>query len=292
MRAAGGKAAWIALATPLLSLLPRGARADDELATCSTVTERTADEILLPLSDDPNDPPGVTIVEGETPCIAGPVDPKGILRPHIVDRDEPALALVTVAREGGVPAVHVRTRPGRWLQVRLEAIVGPANLLTFDRVIRAPDWQELPEPILGHARWVLTDWQFHEPLPLRVVPRPRPPYEIRSTEMGLTALAGARRLPLGGFDAPLRASGYAPFPRMVPSAGFALQFMMRRWRYASLFFSLNGGYSQQFSLDGWFASDSKGAVDGPPQLNLGGAWLLFGASLGAYTNRPGGILSL
>jgi hypothetical protein len=61
----------------------------------------------------------------------------------------------------------------------------------------------------------------------------------------------------------------------------------------SLFFSLNGGYSQQLGLSGWFSGPSaQNAVEGPPHLNLGGTWVLCGVAIGAQTTRRGGILSL
>lgn len=61
----------------------------------------------------------------------------------------------------------------------------------------------------------------------------------------------------------------------------------------SLFFSLNGGYSQQLGISGWFSGPSaQNAVEAPPHLNLGGTWVLVGMAIGGDTTRPGGILSL
>jgi len=130
----------------------------------------------------------------------------------------------------------VRTRRGQWLSAHIDAIVGPANLPTLVGVLREPrDGPDLRMPLPKHDRWLLSHWWLQEARPIRLRPRPPPRSppspEHRFGDMGITALAGTRRLALGGFDAPLRASGYAPFPRMLPSFGIAAQLAIKRWRF-------------------------------------------------------------
>jgi hypothetical protein len=50
-------------------------------------------------------------------------------------------------------------------------------------------------------------------------------------EVSLEALVGARRLSVGAFDAPLRASGYGALPRTFVGGGFAIDFSVARWRF-------------------------------------------------------------
>jgi hypothetical protein len=228
----------------------------------------------------------------------------------------------------------------------------------------------------------------------RPAPVPPPSLADRTFEVGLDALGGVRALSLGAFDGPLRASGYAPFPRAFPSAGGGGHVVLGRWRFGlwfqyawgrarrgsggvdadllefrfaggydfvrwrgftgfvlggigegtfdidahgpgwtylastaanlggnrisrsngeltlqtgfqqivplsradagmSLFFSLNGGYTQQLGISGWFSGpSSRSTVEGPPHLNLGGTWVLFGVAIGGDTTRPVGILAL
>jgi hypothetical protein len=57
------------------------------------------------------------------------------------------------------------------------------------------------------------------------------PLEDRWGQASLEALAGVRRLGVSAFDAPLRASGYAPLPRSYVGGGFALGFALSRWRF-------------------------------------------------------------
>jgi hypothetical protein len=221
-----------ATAIAAATLFSRSARADDELSACTTQSARTPDEIVVQLSDNPNDPPGVTIVVGETLCLAGALDRDGKLRPHLAEGDESTLVLVRLSPDGTVSKLHVRTPPDQWFQVRVAAILGPANLVSpYFRTggsgradIRADS---------GARAWLLSDWVFREPH--RYSPPPPPPMpspEPRTMEFGITTLAGVRRSPLGGFDAPLRASGYEPFARMLPSVGGALQLAWKRWRFA------------------------------------------------------------
>ncbi|HEX8791309.1 MAG TPA: hypothetical protein VF765_10205 [Polyangiaceae bacterium] len=50
-------------------------------------------------------------------------------------------------------------------------------------------------------------------------------------EFSLEGLVGGRRLSVGAFDAPLRASGYGMLPRTFMGGGFALDFSIARWRF-------------------------------------------------------------
>jgi hypothetical protein len=375
------------------------ARADD-MTTCVTRSVRPASEILVPVSDDSGAPPGVTIDPGETLCLAGSVDPDGRFRPHLVDpvRGEPAVVFLDLMhRHGGTRLLVKSSLRGR-LAFRAATIVGPQQLaspLGHDHETSGAGEYELLNAESGLHRWLVYGM---ERLPEVKPPAPMPPRSLadRTFEVGLEAMGGVRALSLGAFDGPLRASGYAPFPRAFPSAGGAGYFVFGRWRFAlwfqyawgrararsgsggvdadlldfrlaggydflrwrgftgfvlggigagtfgidaqgpgwtylartgadlganrisknagqltlqagfqqivplsradagmSLFFSLNGGYSQQLGLSGWFGGPSlQSTVEGPPHLDLGGTWVLFGVAIGGDTTRPGGIFSL
>jgi hypothetical protein len=58
-----------------------------------------------------------------------------------------------------------------------------------------------------------------------------PSVDQHALEVSLEALVGARRLSVGAFDAPLRASGYGALPRTFVGGGFALDFSVARWRF-------------------------------------------------------------
>jgi hypothetical protein len=66
------------------------------------------------------------------------------------------------------------------------------------------------------------------PAPLSAV---NVPVEDRWGSATLSAIGGVRRLSVGAFDAPLRASGYGALPRDYPGGGFALDFSFARWRF-------------------------------------------------------------
>lgn len=74
----------------------------------------------------------------------------------------------------------------------------------------------------------------HEERPADPPPPPpvaRVPVEDRWGTATLSAIGGMRRLSVGAFDAPLRASGYGPLPRDYPGGGFALDLSFARWRF-------------------------------------------------------------
>jgi hypothetical protein len=60
--------------------------------------------------------------------------------------------------------------------------------------------------------------------------RASPSVDRHALEVSLEALVGGRRLSVGTFDAPLRASGYGALPRTFVGGGFAIDFSVARWR--------------------------------------------------------------
>jgi hypothetical protein len=61
--------------------------------------------------------------------------------------------------------------------------------------------------------------------------QPSPWSDQHALEVSLEALVGGRRLSVGAFDAPLRASGYGALPRTFMGGGFAIDFSVARWRF-------------------------------------------------------------
>jgi hypothetical protein len=62
-------------------------------------------------------------------------------------------------------------------------------------------------------------------------PEPSPSADTHWAEASIEGLVGARRLSVGTFDAPLRASGYAALPRTFVGGGFAIDLSLARWRF-------------------------------------------------------------
>jgi hypothetical protein len=242
MGAVGGRAAWIALAIALLSLSPREARADDELATCTTVTQRTADEIFVSINQDPGQPKGVTLLPGETLCLAGELDEADRLHARLADseKDERPVLLLRLQPTGDGATLHALTNLEGFLDLVVWRVQGRARLTTFERHIASrflPPGRPVDAPLQG-SRVLLA--------PVRVE-RPgnrgdmmitdggpswrRAHYDYVSTGfLDVTVSGLLRRVAVDGFDGVLRASGYAPLPRTFAGGSLELGMEFDRWR--------------------------------------------------------------
>ena len=104
------------------------ARADDE-PRCPSRTARTPGEILVPLGDSPGAPLGVTIVAGETLCLAGSIT-HDVLEPKLADRDEGDIPVVVLRLDhtDAATTLSVRSVSRREMAYAAAIVSGPANL--------------------------------------------------------------------------------------------------------------------------------------------------------------------
>lgn len=205
----------------------------DESASCVPHTERTPEEILVRLGDAPDSPVGISIVAGETLCLAGRVT-RGVLAPKLADAEHGEAPLVVLhldASDAGT-SLLVRSTSDREMVFDASVVTGPANLaLPAASGIHVPprgtDVQSLGS---GTTRVLLHDVLFLGP--------PKPvPLDERWLEVSFEGLVGARRLSsVAAFDGPLRASGYGALPRTFVGGGANLAFSLARWRFELPFY--------------------------------------------------------
>ena len=242
-------------------LLAADARADDDVASCVTRTSRAPDEVLVPLGDSPGSAVGVSILPGETLCLAGPLA-HGALAPRLADPagGDPPLVMLRLEPSAKGITLTVRSASDHEMACEAAMVTGPANLA-------------LPAPGL-HVQARGTGVRSFGPNVRSLLVRgvrffdPPPPMELtpldeRWGQVTLEPLVGIRRLGVAAFDAPLRASGYAPLPRTYVGGGFALEFSLSRWRFGLQL--LYGVASAPSLVD----SSSVGASVGDMSLTFG-----------------------
>ncbi len=238
---------------------------DPGLTQCTTESQRPASEIVLRTGAFENHPPGVSIVEGETLCLAGLIDASVRFTDlWLADRaaGEPTLVEVKFAApnpppDGSVPThpkashgVRVRTSLPRLLRFALRSSTEAAPV---EPLLRGPGKNEydlggFPGVHLLFGRGpsasvrigedvheVLLDDLWTGPLPppgsMHWSP-PLPPLADRMGVVELTLRTGVRLVrSLEGLDSALRASGYGPFPRALPSLSGTLAVNYGRGRY-------------------------------------------------------------
>jgi len=234
-------AAWLA---------PRGARAGDDLADCVTHTARPASEIVVPLTDRAPSPAGISIVAGETLCLAGAVQERGFLVPRLADaaRGEPVLVRMHLETSARGTVFETRTSSARWLRYRAAVVSGPANLAFPTSTLPvSPGGQSFEHWDASVSRLLLHGLQLFDPPPqISVVAASIAERggRIGIDQAGVGGLVGVRRLSVGTFDAPLRASGYDPLPRTFLGGGFDIGFVFSRWRFEwPLFFGSAGAFN-------------------------------------------------
>jgi hypothetical protein len=215
--------------------------ADADLASCVTVTERTPDEIFVRASVYAGDLPGITVVEGETLCIAARVGPENELQDlHLanVETGEPALFRLRLDPSGSGPRFQLEAAhslsPYRFVFGRQSgpgptfARVGPAFLARWAEAnIPDPSVHEVLVTDLVSVRRVLRTVVDHFPWS---PPRPRS-FAYRKYGGEVVLFSGIARFPhLDRVSDALVASGHEPFPTVVPNLGFVLDLALRRWR--------------------------------------------------------------
>ena len=247
------------ISTLVASTVPMStaARADDA-RSCATQTTRAPGEILVPLDDAPGSPLGVSIHVGETICLTGAIT-HGRLEPRLVDSDgvEPALVEVSLEASGPITILTVRSSSDRAMRVLPAVITGPANIALPADAQRLDPHGTAIQP---YSRWIhgvlLREVHLLEPPPrMELVP-----LDERWGQASLQGLVGVRRLAVSAFDAPLRASGYAPLPRSYVGGGLLLDFSLWRWRFGVQVFY--GQASAPSLLDASSASAGVGASVG------------------------------
>jgi hypothetical protein len=247
-------------------LVARTAHAEDELddvARCVTVSARPPGEIVVRTSVYARDPPGVTIVDGETLCLSGTIDPDGMVRGlRLAGGDAgPPIVLVRLDTSGPVRVLRVRTSVPRWFDVGVsdaaygtEVFVPSPPDANPDGPVTAPEFLP-PQNVSAHRfldlplsaetgahELLLHPFRFgwKDALPLEVH---RPPDRSwgdslahRKLELDFSALAGTRLVrSFQGLDEALDANGYGPFPRVLPSWTGFLVLDYRRWKFRLLF---------------------------------------------------------
>lgn len=240
---------------------PRTAQADDAVASCVTRTTRGTDEILVRLGDAPDSPIGISIVSGETLCLAGSVT-HGVFAPKLADSDdgEPAIVLLRLESTEAATTLTVRSTSDRELDYDAAIVTGPANLaLPVSGLHLQPrgDGKQTFGPSVH--RLLLRNLLFVDPPP----PPVRVPTEDRLLQITLAGLAGSRQLSVGAFDQPLRANGFGPLPRDFIGGGLVLGVSVARWRLEGNFLYAPSGAA---SLTG---SGSAGAALGDVRLDFG-----------------------
>ncbi len=225
---------------------------DPGLTQCTTESQRPASEIVLRAGPFENHPPGVSVAEGETLCLAGRIDASGRFTDlWLADRaaGEPTLVEVKFAAPKAFHSVRVRTSLPRLLRFVLRTPIGDAP---GEPLWRAPGRDEArvgfpgESVVFGRGRSATMPLgeQVHEvvlaelstanlPAPGSVHwSPPLPPLAGRLGDVDLTLHAGVRLVrSLEGLDDALRASGYGPFPRALPSLSGTLALSYARWRY-------------------------------------------------------------
>jgi hypothetical protein len=263
------------LLTAIGMLVARTAHADDEVATCTTQTARSPGEIVIRASVYARDPPGVTVVDGETLCLAGSIDLDGIVRGlRLAGGDgDPPILLLRLDAYGPVRILHVRTSVPRWLGFDLsvaaygtEVLVpstpgaNPEGAPTVPEFLPAQsvrtqrDGMDLALPTKTGARELfLHPFWFGSPgatAPDVVIARRRSSTSLadRKFELGFSLLAGTRLVrSFQGLDQALEANGYGPFSSTLPSWAAFLDVAFRRWRFRLLF---DGGWTSAESQTG------------------------------------------
>jgi hypothetical protein len=219
-------------------------RADADVASCVSVTPRAPDAIIVRASLYTDDAPGITIVEGETLCLAAEVGDDGSLRKvHLAN-----LAL------GEPTLVRLRLDPPgspRRLHVEVASELGLFHF-TFGTAVAPPDAEQPPDFIRIRSV-VMGAWHDEDvrdpsvrevlitdlaPFPRQLVNLPAARYQVPSQSFATRSSGGelsmfsrgVRFQHLAGVDRALSASGHDPFPPVAPSLGVVLGLAVRRWQ--------------------------------------------------------------
>jgi hypothetical protein len=237
----------------------RTLRADADVASCVTVSQRTPDQIIVRASLYASDPPGITIVEGETLCLAAEVGSDERLRKmHLanVALGEPVLVRLQLDPPGASPRLHVEgaseLAPFDFLFGTAVASSGAeqrpdggslaAQSEQGPRFVRVGPvfmgaWADVDVPGASVHEILITELASRKaappraPVPRTLPPFPSRPFGARTSGGELSAFSGVMRFRhLAGVDDALLASGYGPFPAVVPSVGGVLGASVRRWQ--------------------------------------------------------------
>lgn len=239
----------------------RTARADDAPASCVTHSTRAPDEILVRLGDAPDSPLGISIVAGETLCLAGEIS-HGVFVPKIADDDEgePTIIRLRLESTDTATTLTLRSASDRELDYDAAIVTGPANLALpvsgLHLQPRADGTQTFGPSV---RRLLLRNLLFVDPPP----PPVRVSIEDRLLRIWLAGLVGSRQLSVAAFDQPLRASGYGPLPRDYTGGGLVLGLSVARWRLEGWFLYAPSGARSLVD------SSSAGAALGDARLDFG-----------------------
>jgi hypothetical protein len=206
-------------------LLAPTAHADNELETCTTHTARLPSEIVVPMSEPPQGPTGVTIALGETLCLAGRTDRDGVFQTWLADRHRHEPVLVLLRLESAPQGTRLVTRtslPGGLMYI-VATGSRPARLATI-----APD--ETQRQWLDVGQQPLLLFRFRSEWVPETIRPPLPPFAPRIGEVGFSLSGEARRLSAGGIQDTLRAAGYGSSPRTFVGGGGDLTITLARWR--------------------------------------------------------------
>jgi hypothetical protein len=218
--------ALIVVAGLVLGAASAWAAAPDDLSSCTTHTDRAPDDIIIQTSVFEDTPSGITIVEGETLCLAGFVDGSGRvskIRPADPALNEPPLIMLQMDPAGPTRALHVRTSAGRWLALTAARFNDEGTAHTFRSLHVPPDGKSFAAPDAGVHKFLLYMPRLYEVSSSIYEPWKPPGYSERKADGDLTLLTGARVFrSLHAFDQPLRAAGYNPFGSVAPELGASL----------------------------------------------------------------------
>jgi hypothetical protein len=209
----------------------------DEPAVCATESARPPGSIIVPMTVLAGGPVGVTIVEGETLCVAGPVERDGSM-PKVGLSDaaqpEPYRVALRFDPAGPLRELSVRATPARWLAFSVGVVAPDGQVKSLGRWEIPPAGRYFPAPDPSIQVVVLYDFAFETPPAPPPRPRsPRPPaVSDRNYEWALALWGGFRRFQsLQGLDKSLHASGYGSFSDRMPSLGGAMDIGVHRWRF-------------------------------------------------------------
>jgi hypothetical protein len=231
-------AALFVLVGLLLAASSADASVPDDISSCQTETERAPQEVVIPTRVFRGGPVGITIVEGETLCLAGQVEEDGhVSKTWLADsaQNEPVLVVVRLDPPGPMRELHVRSSSERWLSFDVAWVddAGGARPMTHLHV--PPGGRYFPAPDAVVHELLLDELQFYAPALASATQRassPPPGLARRAAEGDLVVLAGMRLFrTLRGVDERLHASGYSAFSAVAPSFGGSLDFAFARWRF-------------------------------------------------------------
>jgi hypothetical protein len=121
-------------------LVVGSARADDDLATCTTRSDRAPSERVIPTGVYADSPDAITIVDGETLCLSARPHERGHafrVEPADGTQGKPVTIMLRLDPPGMSRALHVRTPPDRWLH-------SSYAILTADRAVGSPPAENAP----------------------------------------------------------------------------------------------------------------------------------------------------